>query len=931
MSTLWDTVDEDIVNERFEAQLAQARIAAANVWGFLAKAETHAEYMNRRAMADDRIVRAVQSVSGDDIATHAALYPALVASLDEDFTVLARHREATRREAAKRQRVANTRDRYLRGRRSAGLNPRHATTFASRKQAAEAGYDWLPVVRRIVENRQAEEIDGVLVDMQSANLLLSMHDALKPANQERFTSGHISEAWYIAEQAMDRGLIGYASRTAAGDWFQCEHCGGNIVHREDGWVGGPGHVLSTYCKVNGEDGHEPNTDAPTGWRNNASRTAAESTSDTCSVCGDSIERDPGSEKPQTWHHNNGEKHDHEAKPSGSKESYRRTAVAVCVNCGGPVLNPVKGFGDLQICDPCAANTPPYDDRPIDDKMNEWVNSLPADQRMHIPDAWIEQQARRRATHIALSVENVSPGGEVTVSAPGESPSSLRRLLKGLGRATVVDNKDGTFEVSVGKGKQDEAAKILRGASRRRHIAAFEVYNPVRDVVLAGPFDSIEAAEVAMLEMYPSSGDYDADTARYREQGTPDYADGSLNVVVRQTASRKQAAESCPDCGMEGCSPDCRGPLSTTICDECGSQAAVRDGKTQCVVCGKGHPTGGYTKFDDGFATAKVVVECNACGQRGKISLAKVSAKTTCRCGSLDIDFAKHDPKCHDCDDTGFIVGDGDDVGQPCRWCGAHPEVARQRKRDNTPPGRRHETGTRKQAEADYTRRLAKCNSCGYSWPSRKEGSSSDCPRCRSNDITRSKATGKKAERKVASWDIEDDEAWWQGVDLAPGSDLRQFEMQVFPADDGAGGWIYLVHVPNSERRTISGHVRPDEGSIDDAMEIAEAVLRNEFGIDAHDESSDPYDDGMYASRRKATGKKAKRARFEQLTARVKNDNPWLTDDQVKHVAREAILRSQAASDHCKKCGRLIEDDQTRKVIHEGEDKGQYHSHCAPKG
>jgi hypothetical protein len=42
---------------------------------------------------------------------------------------------------------------------------------------------------------------------------------------------------------------------------------------------------------------------------------------TCAVCGDPIEKDPPSEKPQTWHHDNGEKHDHEAKPksdSGSK-------------------------------------------------------------------------------------------------------------------------------------------------------------------------------------------------------------------------------------------------------------------------------------------------------------------------------------------------------------------------------------------------------------------------------------------------------------------------------------------------------------------------------------------------------------------------------------------------------------------------------------
>lgn len=54
----------------------------------------------------------------------------------------------------------------------------------------------------------------------------------------------------------------------------------------------------------------------------ASRTAAEG--QTCEVCGDSIEHDPSSEDPSTYHHNNGEKHDHEAKPA-AKESSRHQA------------------------------------------------------------------------------------------------------------------------------------------------------------------------------------------------------------------------------------------------------------------------------------------------------------------------------------------------------------------------------------------------------------------------------------------------------------------------------------------------------------------------------------------------------------------------------------------------------------------------------
>jgi hypothetical protein len=59
----------------------------------------------------------------------------------------------------------------------------------------------------------------------------------------------------------------------------------------------------------------------------SARTAAEG--DTCSVCGDKIARDPGNEEPQTWHHDNGEKHDHEAKPA--KEGRRTAATCSCAH------------------------------------------------------------------------------------------------------------------------------------------------------------------------------------------------------------------------------------------------------------------------------------------------------------------------------------------------------------------------------------------------------------------------------------------------------------------------------------------------------------------------------------------------------------------------------------------------------------------------
>lgn len=56
-------------------------------------------------------------------------------------------------------------------------------------------------------------------------------------------------------------------------------------------------------------------------KNSSRRTAGEEGGSSCSVCGDSIEKDPSGETNAGYHHNDGSKHDHEAKPgSEAKES-----------------------------------------------------------------------------------------------------------------------------------------------------------------------------------------------------------------------------------------------------------------------------------------------------------------------------------------------------------------------------------------------------------------------------------------------------------------------------------------------------------------------------------------------------------------------------------------------------------------------------------
>lgn len=46
---------------------------------------------------------------------------------------------------------------------------------------------WLEDARRVVEQHQHVEVEaGVLLDATSANMLLTVHEALSPANQAKF-------------------------------------------------------------------------------------------------------------------------------------------------------------------------------------------------------------------------------------------------------------------------------------------------------------------------------------------------------------------------------------------------------------------------------------------------------------------------------------------------------------------------------------------------------------------------------------------------------------------------------------------------------------------------------------------------------------------------------------------------------------------------
>ena len=62
----------------------------------------------------------------------------------------------------------------------------------------------LELFRRIVRNHQCEEVDGLMIDAQTANAVCSVYDNLKPANQDKFISMDIGSIGLIAWEVLSR-------------------------------------------------------------------------------------------------------------------------------------------------------------------------------------------------------------------------------------------------------------------------------------------------------------------------------------------------------------------------------------------------------------------------------------------------------------------------------------------------------------------------------------------------------------------------------------------------------------------------------------------------------------------------------------------------------------------------------------------------------
>lgn len=63
---------------------------------------------------------------------------------------------------------------------------------------------FIETCRRIVANQTAEKFDGIIIDMQSANAVVTVHDALGPERRVKFTSLNPIRAVEIAWKLISR-------------------------------------------------------------------------------------------------------------------------------------------------------------------------------------------------------------------------------------------------------------------------------------------------------------------------------------------------------------------------------------------------------------------------------------------------------------------------------------------------------------------------------------------------------------------------------------------------------------------------------------------------------------------------------------------------------------------------------------------------------
>lgn len=238
-------------------------------------------------------------------------------------------------------------DREEFGEQAKGMARREAGRFG--EYAAEAAQTFMDTAARL--HRMASE--------QNGNAESTVTDYDTKTDQDPL----YAEDWEGADEvyAVHPPMPGAGETVMSARWrTAAEYQGGSPKQGDTATCHADGKPIEFFAgewmhlKGSGASNHN---DVYPGKKSESARIASEG--NTCSVCGDKIAKDPSGEDNSTWHHDNGEKHDHEAKPGGSTEASRKVAERECKSCGGtgrisqgPGMDLGPGFPEFFDCPTC---------------------------------------------------------------------------------------------------------------------------------------------------------------------------------------------------------------------------------------------------------------------------------------------------------------------------------------------------------------------------------------------------------------------------------------------------------------------------------------------------------------------------------------------------------------------------------------------------
>jgi hypothetical protein len=224
--------------------------------------------------------------------------------------------------------------------------------MASSKRRRTASGDAIETARRIVANSAFETVDGMVLDLFSASAIVNVYDNLNPENQAKFASLGLPKMVDVAFKLLNRakasskiGGKAYDQGLKDGrDAIGIQYNPYNVLDPTDKnateWIRGyrdaqglqPGEKASSKVYIGNQEpqGGQPGDiwihtagEVPEQFKEHQKGDGDDDgDGKTCSECGDAIAQTDGD-----WHHDNGEKHDHEAKPGGGSKESRFRAVA----------------------------------------------------------------------------------------------------------------------------------------------------------------------------------------------------------------------------------------------------------------------------------------------------------------------------------------------------------------------------------------------------------------------------------------------------------------------------------------------------------------------------------------------------------------------------------------------------------------------------